>query len=109
MKISTTFAIIAGLAAVATVSSCKNTNQDGYSDTIETLQYPADDSTTTVTDTLEVNGLSTINKSTKGSSGTDEGGTTTGSGPGESPKDGATYSGPTERHQTKDSTNAKKK
>lgn len=75
--------------------SCKNKEQDGYSDEIETLQ--ATDTATSVTDTTEVSGLTTPNKSAKGSSGTDEGGTGTGSGPGESPKDGATDSGPAEK------------
>lgn len=83
------------LVVTALLSSCKNKEQDGYSDEIETLQ--ATDTATSVTDTTEVSGLTTPNKSAKGSSGTDEGGTGTGSGPGESPKDGATDSGPAEK------------
>ncbi|WP_163398723.1 hypothetical protein [Flavobacterium fluviatile] len=75
--------------------SCKNNEQDGYSDKIETLQA-TDTSATSVSDTTDVSGLSTTNKSTKGSSGKDKGGTGTGTGPSESAKDGATDSGPSE-------------
>jgi hypothetical protein len=82
------------LVVTGLLFSCKNNEQDGYSDKIETLQ--ATDTAKTGSDTTEVSGLSTTNKSTKGSSGTDKGGTGTGSGPGESPKDGATDSGPSE-------------
>ena len=83
------------LVVTGLLFSCKNNEQDGYSDKIETLQ--ATDTAKTASDTTEVTGLSTTNKSAKGSSGTDKGGTGTGSGPGESAKDGATDSGPAEK------------
>lgn len=89
--------ILLVLAVTGLLFSCKNNQQDGYSDEIETLETPADDTTSTVSDSTEISGFSTTNKSTKGSSGTDKGGTGTGSGPGESPTDGATNSGPSEK------------
>jgi len=108
MKILATSKILFVAAVTGLLFSCKDKKQDGYSDQIETLEYPADssDTTTTVSDTAEISGFSTTNTTPKGSSGTDEGGTGTGSGPGESPKDGATYSGPSEK--SKKDFNAKK-
>ncbi|KUJ62409.1 hypothetical protein AR687_08100 [Flavobacteriaceae bacterium CRH] len=87
------------LALTALLVSCKNNKQDGYSDEIETVQVHEDttNSAKPASDSTAISGFSTTNKSTKGSSGTDEGGTGTGSGPGESPKDGATDSGPSEK------------
>ncbi|WP_456312384.1 hypothetical protein [Pseudomonas shirazensis] len=87
------------LAFTGLLFSCKDNKQDGYSDEIETVQVPVDttNSATPASDSTEISGFSTTNTNEKGSSGTDEGGTGTGSGPGESPKDGATYSGPSEK------------
>lgn len=85
------------LTVAGILFSCKNNEQDGYSDKIETLQATEDDTLKTESDTTKIDGFSTTNKSPKGSSGTDKGGTGTGSGPGESPKDGATDSGPSEK------------
>lgn len=85
------------LTVTGILFSCKNNEQDGYSDKIETLQAEDSAKTKKVSDTTEVSGLTTTNKSAKGSSGTDKGGTGTGSGPGESAKDGATDSGPSEK------------
>ena len=93
-------------AVIGLLFSCKE-NKNGYSDEIETMQYPADDTLTTTTDTTGISGFSTINKSDKGSSGMDDGATGQGIGPGESPKDGATYSGPTEKTAKKSNTSAK--
>ena len=107
MKVTKTSKIVLIVAVTGILFGCRNKEQDGYSDEIETLEYPADDSTKTVTDTSEISGFSTTNKSTKGSSGTDKGGTGTATGPGESPKDGATYSGRTEKYEK--NTSASKK
>lgn len=104
MKVTQTSKILLIIAVTGILFGCRNKVQDGYSDEIETLEYPADDSSATVTDTSEISGFSTTNKSTKGSSGTDKGGTGTATGPGESPKDGATYSGRTEKDEKKSST-----
>lgn len=92
------------LVLVGFLFSCKN-NQDGYSDEVETGQLPAD-TTVTVQDTAGVSGFSTTSSATD-AVGTEDGGTGTGIGPGESPKDGATDSGPSEKH-SKDSTNTSK-
>lgn len=93
------------LVFVGLLFSCKN-NQDGYSDEVQTGQLPAD-TATTVTDTAGVSGFSTTNSANANEAvGTEDGGTGTGIGPGESPKDGATDSGPSEKH-SKDSTTAK--
>ena len=109
MKILAKSKILFVIAVTGLLFSCKDKKQDGYSDEIETLEYPADsaDSATTVSDTTDISGFSTTNTTPKGSSGTDEGGTGTGTGPGESPKDGATYSGRTEK--SKKDFNTKKK
>jgi hypothetical protein len=108
MKTSSKSKIIFVLTAVAgLLFSCKENKQDGYSDEIDTMQYPADDTLTTATDTTGISGFSTTNKSDKGSSGVDDGGTGQGSGPGESAKDGSTYSGPSERTVKKSNTSAK--
>ncbi|SMP37142.1 hypothetical protein SAMN06265346_12724 [Flavobacterium hercynium] len=86
--------------------SCKD-NKDGYSDEVQTGQLPAD-TTTTVSDTAGVSGFSTTNSANANEAvGTEDGGTGTGIGPGESPNDGATDSGPSEKH-SKDSINTSK-
>ncbi|MDR7211713.1 hypothetical protein [Flavobacterium piscis] len=98
MKIPIKSKILFVLAVTGLLFSCKENKQDGYSDEIETKEFPADDTTATaVSDTTDISGFSTTNTNPKGSSGTDKGGTGTGSGPGESPEDGATYSGPSEK------------
>ena len=98
--------IIFAFALTAILFSCKNNKQDGYSDEIETIEAP-EDTATSVSDTTDISGFTTTNKSAKGSSGTDEGGTGTGSGPGESAEDGATYSGPSEKATQEDKTSKK--
>ena len=94
------------LVLVGLLFSCKN-NQDGYSDEVEMGQLPAD-TTATVADTAGISGFSTTNSANANEAvGTEDGGTGTGIGPGESPNDGATDSGPSEKH-SKDSINTVK-
>ncbi|MFB9080739.1 hypothetical protein ACFFLS_21595 [Flavobacterium procerum] len=83
--------------------SCKN-NNDGYSDEIETVQTPVD-STNTVPDTTSLDNASNQNEggnpddsntgassiSSNSSNASSKSTAGTGSGPGESAKDGATY------------------
>ena len=98
--------IIVAFALIGMLFSCKE-NKDGYSDEIDTMQYPADDTLTTATDTTGISGFSTTNKSDKGSSGMDDGATGQATGPGESAKDGATDSGHLET--TKENNTSKNK
>jgi len=98
--------VIMLLVLAGILFSCKD-NKDGYSDEVQTGQIPAD-TTTTVTDTAGVSGFSTTNSANANDAvGTEEGGTGTGIGPGESSSDGATDSGPSEQH-SKDSITAAK-
>ena len=99
--------IILAFAITGILFSCKET-KDGYSDEIETKQYPADDTIATENDTTGISGFSTTNKSDKGSSGMDDGATGQATGPGESAKDGATDSGPFEKKTKEDSTSINK-
>ncbi|KAF2508082.1 hypothetical protein [Flavobacterium foetidum] len=103
MKSLVKFKMLSIIALGCFLFSCKN-NNDGYSDEIETVQTPTD-STNTVPDTTSLDNASNQNEggdpddsntgaasisgnSSDASSKTSEG---TGSGPGESAKDGATY------------------
>lgn len=108
MKMLSKSKILLVFALSGILFSCKD-NKDGYSDEIETLQYPADDTLTTVTDTTGISGFSTTNKSDKGSSGVDDGGTGQGSGPGPSANDGAADSGPSEKPVKENNTSENKR
>lgn len=79
------------LIAIATLAfSCKN-NQDGYSDEIDTVISPLDsDSAKTKTDSIKSEEHISTNIETTQKNGS-KSTTGTGSGPGESSQDGATY------------------
>lgn len=104
--------ILLVFALTGILFSCKE-NKNGYSDEIETMQYPADDHSandtlSTEKDTTGISGFSTTNKGDKGSSGMDDGATGQGSGPGESAKDGATDSGHLEKDSKENNTSQNK-
>lgn len=81
----------------AVLFSCKN-NQDGYNDDIETMQANIDTADTTNVHGNNLNsnnadGSNANNAAQSSSGGTGTKNTETGTGPGESAKDGSTYSG----------------
>jgi len=115
MKTLSKLKIVLTVLIIGLLLSCKD-NKDGYSDEIDTRQTPD----TTATDTIENKGSNTTGTNTTGATGTESEGVTgagsisdpgtatkrestqgTGSGPGESAKDGSTY---TISSQTKDTT-----
>lgn len=118
MKTLSKLKIVLTVLIIGLLLSCKD-NKDGYSDEIDTRQTPD----TTATDTIENKGSNTTGTNTTGATGTESEGVTgagsisdpgtatkrestqgTGSGPGESAKDGSTY---TISSQTKDTISTK--
>jgi len=90
MKVITRTKIMILVAIAGLTFSCKN-NQDGYSDKIDTTLSPLDrDSTTIKSDSIKSEEHISTNLETTQKNGS-ESTAGTGSGPGESSKDGATY------------------
>lgn len=118
MKTLSKFKIVLAALTIGLLLSCKD-NKDGYSDEIDTRQTPD----TTSAGTIENKGSNTSGTNTTGATGVESEGVTgagsisdpgtatkrestegTGSGPGESAKDGATYD---ISSQTKDTASTK--